>query len=295
MKGLTSRFEEAPPTYSVLTPGDISIMHRRNPDGSLTTNTTGTVYGGQVALVRYTDPIRLSPFSKRKDYKKQKITKRKESNISRTKRNVLRIIMQNWPDRPDNYTNMPVWATFTYPDGNYAKITNRASHIRDIEKFHRLLRRKYGSNLKSIAVMELTKLNNVHWHVLLFNLPKYDSPKTIANIWVDMMYGKGVVCHPSAQEIKRVPYGYRNARTSAKKLAEYLSKYLVKTFEEHDYSHTKLYLPSKGLRQPERLHGEDLYRYLETHVGALFKTYESPVHTLPYVGDIRVQIYEPYT
>jgi hypothetical protein len=165
-----------------------------------------------------------------------------------------------------------------------------------MERYFRILRKRYGEGIGYLAVMELTEKQNVHWHIIIFNMPMYESPRHLADIWVDLNAGQGRKCHPSAQEIKRIHYGYRNARRSAKDIAGYLSKYLVKTFEDCDFANRKMYLPSKGLLQPVHVATpEALFQLIESVAYRYFITYTSPEYEVPYAGTMYVQILEPCT
>jgi hypothetical protein len=52
------------------------------------------------------------------------------------------------------------------------------------------------------------------------------------------------------QQLDRVPWGRKSAKVQAVKMARYLSKYIAKAFEDNNLPNDKLYLPSKGLKQP---------------------------------------------
>jgi hypothetical protein len=279
------------------TPQDILVSGVDNPNGSRSMSTTATVYGGQIHLTHYRTPLTISPFHKRKTYQKAKISTRRENNINRARRNVYRLVMQNFKMQPIRFYQNPLWCAFTYPDSDYAKIQNRKSHIKDFQEFFRELRLKYGEDIKYLAVMELTQKKNVHFHVMIFNMPKYQSPVDVAQIWIDLNARQGRVCSHGAQHVKRIPWGYKNARKSAEDIAGYLSKYLAKTFQEFDYGHMKMYLPSKGLEQPVSITTlPELLRLLEDAVvNNYFITYTSGDYEVPYIGTVAIQILEPTT
>jgi len=280
-----------------LTPYDINFLSHTDQWGNRHTTATATVYGNQIHLTRYNQKLRLNAFHTRTNYTKAKVTKRRANNINRAKRQVYRLTMQNFKQRPIRAYQNPMWCTLTYPDSQYAKIINRKSHIKDLNEYFRILRRKYGEGIRYLAVMELTKKQNVHFHFLIFNLPKYETKKELAQIWIDINAREGRECSHGAQHIERVPWGYKNARTKATDLAGYLSKYLTKTLEVLDMGHTKLYLPSKNLEQPLSVtNPEELREVLIDAVEkGYFITYTSKEYDVPYVGTIRIQVLEPET
>lgn len=286
-----------PSRATAFTPADIGTVYKTDNWGNRYTNTTATTYGNQIHLTRYYTPLKLNVFRTRTNYTKSIVSKRRANNINRAKRQVYRLVMCNFKQQPIRAYQNPVWCTFTYPDSQYAKITNRKSHIKDLNEYFRQLRQRYGSGIRYLAVMELTQKQNVHWHVLVFNLPKFESSKELAQIWIDINDGQGRKCSHGAQEIERIPWGYKNARKSAEDLAGYLSKYLTKTFDSLEFSHHKLYLPSKDLEQPVHYtNPEELDQILiEACRKFYFCTYTSQEYEVPYVGTIRIQVLEPET
>lgn len=281
----------------LFTPEMIQVQRKTRPDGTYDINTSVIVAGDYIRINRFKNFRHVSPFTKRKDYTKSKNAVRSDKSIKRAKTEIQYYIHSNFPKTLTKYTQRPVWATLTYPDGHYAKFTNRESHIRDMNEFIKILRKRYGNQVMYLAVMELTKKGNVHWHLLIFDMPRYDSPKDVVNIWIQLNDAQGRKCHPSAQDWKRIGVGYKNARQTASDLAGYLSKYLSKAFEDYQMSHTKLYLPSKNLKKPVRA---SLYDHVVTtlekfSVGVHRLTYESPEYEIPKVGSYYFQVLEPDT
>lgn len=285
-------------SYSkAVTPWDLNFYSATDQYGNRHTTCTAVTYGNQIHLTRFNQPIRLNVQHKRSNYAKAKVTTRRANNINRAKRQVYRLVMSNFKQQPIRTYQNPVWATFTYPDSAYAKITNRESHLKDFTEYFRRLRRRYGKDIRYLAVMELTQKGNVHFHVIIFNLPKFESSRELAQIWLDLNAGQGRICSHGGQDIKRLPWGYKKARRTAEDIAGYLSKYLAKTFQDLDYSNVKLYLPSQNLEQPIRHTNPDEVR--EVLIKALekgyFITYTSKEYELPFIGTIRMQTLEPET
>lgn len=282
--------------YPLFTPDRIQVQRRTRPDGTYDINTSVIVAGDYVRINRFLDSRHVTPFTKRKDYTKATTTIRTDKSIKRAKTAVQYYIHANFPRHLQKYYQRPVWATLTYPDSHYAKFNNRLSHIKDMRLFIKLLRKRYKSpHIKYLAVMELTQKGNVHWHLLIFDMPRYDSPKDVCQIWIDLNAAQGRRCVHRAQEWKRVDVGYKNARQTASDLAGYLSKYLAKAFQDYDMSHTKLYLPSGNLTQPVRASLYDsVVTILEKYaVGVHRITYTSPEYDIPKVGRYLFQVLEP--
>lgn len=282
----------------LFTPDHIQVQRNIRPDGTYDLNTSVIVAGEYIRINRFMDSRHVTPFRKRKDYTKQRNAIRTDKSIRRSKAAVGLYVHTNFPMRLTKYYQRPVWATLTYPDGTYAKFTNRLSHIKDMQLFIKLLRKRYKNpDIKYLAVMELTQKHNVHWHLLIFDMPRYDSPKDVCQIWIDLNDAQGRKCVHRAQEWKRVDVGYKNARQTATDLAGYLSKYLAKAFEDYDMSHTKLFLPSGNLTKPIRASLYDhVVSTLEKYAGGVHRiTYESPEYDIPYIGKFCYQIVEPDT
>jgi hypothetical protein len=284
-------------TSRLFQPQDIQAYGYTDQYHNRHTNTTATTFGGQIHLTRYSKPLRINAHPKRASFKKATITTRRANNINRAKRQVYRLVMANYKRQPIRYYQNPVWATLTYPASFYANVYNRNSHIKDLEAYFRQLRKKYGAGIRYLAVMELTKQQNVHWHVLVFNMPKYESIKDLAQIWIDYNAGQGRECSHGGQELERLPWGYKNARNTSKDIAGYLSKYLAKTFDALDFSNKKMYLPSKGLEQPVTISNiEEIQKVLVQAVeDNYFMTFQSQEYDVPHVGTVYIQVLEPQT
>jgi hypothetical protein len=246
-----------------------------------------TTYGTELCVTRFVDLVHINPHSRKTgtttDVKKPLIIKRRDDNIRRARIRIKRLVIQNFPHEPGAYQN-PHFITLTYPDGAYAKIQNRDNHIKDLQGFMRELRHQVKTNrtvfphspageIKSLATLELTKKGNVHIHAVIFNLPFYRHKHDILNLWLKQSPSSSI----NNQQIDRVPWGRRSAKKEATKMARYLSKYLAKAFEENSMPNDKLYLPSKGLLQPET------YR-VPSEVSALFESAFMRVYRKSYIS-----------
>lgn len=237
---------------------DIHVRSHKRVDGTYDTDTFATQYGTELCITRFREPVHVNPFHKIKktDNPPAKIPVKRDDNIRRAKRNMKRLMIHNFPHDPAPYSN-PHFITLTYPDTAYAKIKNRDNHIADFQQFIRLLRHQVKTNrdvftrgspedITYIATLELTKKGNVHIHAVIFNLPFYRHKHDVLNLWLQVSPSSTI----NNQQLDRVPWGRKSAKVQAVKMARYLSKYIAKAFEDNNLPNDKLYLPSKGLKQP---------------------------------------------
>lgn len=248
-------------TKPLVTTDDIRVNSRKLPYGDYQTDTFITHYGTELCITRFASPVKVYAHPlKRKMISypfAEPNPERRKDNIKRAKTRMKRLVIQNFPHTPSRYSN-PHFLTLTYPDTDYAKIKNRDKHIEDFQQFIRKLREQIRTDravfpavpsgeLGYIATLELTKKKNVHIHAVLFNVPYYRHLHDILNLWIQISPGSMI----NNQELTRVPWGRRSAKTHAEKMARYLSKYISKAFEENNLPDDKLYLPSKNLKQPD--------------------------------------------
>jgi hypothetical protein len=295
---MTDLLNKEATTHSVpVTPDMIAIDYHRRPDGRYTTNTLVTRSGPELFILRTDSRVLISKHSSRTTRTPLNVTypfgkSRRKDNIKRARTRVRRLILTNWPTAPSHSFQNPCFVTLTYPDTPYAKIENRQKHIQDVQQFHRKLRARFRTpHLRYLAVPELTKKKNVHWHILVFGLPKFSHPYSVLDLWLQVVPDATI----NNQDIKRVPWGDRNAKQQARNMAGYLSKYLAKTFEDNNLTSDKMYLPSKGLEQPETFtNPKDVALVLEQAIGKLYKqTKVSGTFFLPFFGvDAHYEIWE---
>lgn len=292
--------KEAEINSTLVTPEMISVKSKRRLDGSYETNTLVTKSGPEIFVLRTEKLVRTQksmfasttpidskpkisyPFGRAKLLVTYPFGKsRRDDNVRRARTRVKRLVLSNWPLTPSHAFQNPCFVTLTYPDSPYAKIQNRLRHIEDIQQFFRKLRSRFDTpDLRYIAVMELTKKQNVHWHIIVFGLPKYSHPYSVLDLWLQVVPEATI----NNQDIKRVPWGSGNAKAQAKKLSGYLTKYITKAFEENFFSFNKLYLPSKGLTQPiKKIKPSDVSAVLEQAVSdCYYKTHQSDTFYLPW-------------
>lgn len=290
--------KEATSKPVIFTPEHINIRSKRRLDGGYETNTLVTKSGPEIFILRTDKLVRCqkSLFASTTPLdSKPKISypfgkllvsypfgkTRREDNVRRARTSVKRLVLSNWPLAPSHAFQNPCFVTLTYPDSPYAKITNRLKHIDDIQQFFRKLRSSFDTpNLRYIAVMELTKKQNVHWHLIVFGLPKYSHPYSVLDLWLQVVPEATI----NNQDIKRIPWGSGNAKAQAKKLSGYLTKYITKAFQDNNLAFNKLYLPSKGLTQPiKKIKPDQVALVLEQAVyDAYYLQHTSDKFYLPY-------------
>jgi hypothetical protein len=149
----------------------------------------------------------------------------------------------NYPLIPKRYL-APVSITLTYKDKQGHTLEYRDQALKDYAQFMRLLRRKYGKELKTETVIELQKRGVIHFHLMVFNMP-YNLMQDVIAMWPH--------CEPQGIHIRRQKYGKRGARQYAEKYSSYITtgNYYSKELGEYCEKGEKSHLPSKGLLHPE--------------------------------------------
>ena len=294
--------EEATPK-PLITTDDITVRSRNLPYDTYETDTFVTHYGTELCITRFDTPVRVysHPLKKTRLNVSYPFATRRKDNIKRAKTKMKRLVIQNFPDRQQAYSN-PHFLTLTYKDTDYAKITNRDKHIDDFQVFMRKLRSMAKENravfpacpsgeIAYIATLELTKKGNVHIHAVLFNLPYYRSKLDILNLWTQIVPTSTI----NNQQLDRVPWGRKSAKRNAEKMARYLSKYLAKAFEDNNMPDDKLYLPSKNLKQPVlyKVPAEVSALFEEIFVRCYRKTFVSKPFVIAHLGvEAHTEIWE---
>ena len=152
-------------------------------------------------------------------------------NLKRSQKRLRRLINSNL----GQYQELDKFLTLTYPG-----LKNREKACRAFKTFAQTLRRKYGSQIQYIAVMEIQDgerlddpslaTKDIHFHVLLFDCP-YIPQKIIQ----DMLWKHGIV------DIRKIEeYG---------DIAGYLANYLSKD-KTLAVKGKRSYFPSRGLMKP---------------------------------------------
>jgi len=126
----------------------------------------------------------------------------------------------------------PLLVTITYADN----FTDLKQAYRHFSAFIQSLRYRFGKDFKYISVPEFQKRGAVHFHALIWGLPKElflleRETRTLAKIW-----GKGFV--------------YLKETDGDEKLAFYLSKYMAKAFVDPRLKNQKCYVASRNMKRP---------------------------------------------
>ena len=180
----------------------------------------------------------------------RKIESRQRS-MQRASSTLRRLVNSNaWKwNRPDNKAYLPVFATFTFKeDVRDIKTANKIfSHF--IKRLNYDVVDDKQARLKYVTVIEFQDFSRdgvVHYHTIFFNLPLV-LKDTLAEIW-----GQGFV---GIRKIDRID----NA-------GAYVSKYMVKHFEDDRLDGQKRYFSSRGLLKPIIVRDQSTAREILTHI-----------------------------
>ncbi|MCX6719279.1 MAG: hypothetical protein NTZ38_02810 [Candidatus Taylorbacteria bacterium] len=166
--------------------------------------------------------------------KQKKIESRKRS-MQRSNSKLRRLVNANaWKwTKPDGTPYPPVFATFTFKENiKDIKVANRIfSHF--VKRLNYELGHTKKSFLKYITVIEFQDFSRdgvVHYHSIFFNL-EFIRKDILADIW-----GQGFVHIRAIDQVNNA--------------GAYVSKYLVKHFEDDRLDGQKRYFSSRGLLKP---------------------------------------------
>jgi len=218
---------------------------------STSTNKIIRVAGQTVYIQNYEKAVTIFNVKLRTPKIRKPVPVRRDDSIKRSTRKIKDLALENYPLNPKSW-GMPCFLTTTYADAQRGHPSNRNQQIADNNAFIRKLRARYGNGIKFLGVFEIqdgkrlqdktkTPRNAVHTHWLVFDMPR--------NEWQDLktMWGLGTV------HINRMKFHYGDARTSAGRVSNYITKYafyMTKYFPEVKNSGKKIYFVSKGLQQP---------------------------------------------
>lgn len=190
-------------------------------------------YGDNLEIYEYQEAPRLhrrgarDP-NKEKPTEDEKYEKRKD-NAFQAQRNFRRLVAANL-----NKENIPILVSLTYAEN----MQDIKIGYKDFKLFILALKYKFGKGFKYIAVPEFQKRGAVHFHILIWGLPKYlnhqyeKENRVLAPIW-----GHGFV------DIKDTD--------GDQKIAGYLAKYMAKAFVDRNLKNQKAYASSRNVERPD--------------------------------------------
>lgn len=155
----------------------------------------------------------------------------KEKNARRSRLMLRRIISAN-------FNTKAKFVTLTFKDGSVSDVTDIRECNKAFDKFMKRMRKRYG-NFKYVKVIEFQDTNDrgaVHYH-LMADLP-YIKHEKIADIW-----GNGFI---GVNRIDKVD-----------NLGAYMTKYMMKNFDDPRLRGEKAYSASKGLIRPHVAYQND--------------------------------------
>jgi hypothetical protein len=254
-------------------------FEKKNQTQNYYSNDRLVISGSMFEFYEFSDPIMYGRRFKRKNrednddisYNSPKAMTEEEKIISsarRAKRNISRLIRTNafnWLDS-DNNPYMPITLTLTFADevkdietanGLFSDFIQRLNYsVNLIERGYSKKEAKKNL-LKYSAVIEFQDKNRsgvIHYHMIFYNLPKmtkiYDR---LTKIW-----GKGYFWVGTKTKNRKKGFAYINDNKRLKKIVEYFTKYISKSFEDERLKNKKKYFNSRELIKPTELEVEEL-------------------------------------
>lgn len=236
------------------------------------TNLKAIVSGDVVEIFRYEKPLAYDfsiPTSKRvrdddeDEHPREKKEDTRKRSMYRARSLVTRLIYSNvWQWKQDDGEAFPpAFITFTFAE-NLTEI-ERANEIFTlfIKRLNFQLFKSKRSILKYITVTEFQKRGAVHFHCLFFNLPigLIESERTtrrIAEVW-----GHGFIDAKDVTEIN--------------KAIRYLTKYMLKGFDDPRLDGKKRYFTSRKMHQSKVVRLQHLVEKILSALPPEKKVYEN--------------------
>jgi hypothetical protein len=195
------------------------------------------LYGNQAFYSTYANPIYTYSEPRKLSHKRSDGEKR-NTNISRA-RNQLYILAKC---NETHYPTKPIFLTLTFDPKNFSPdfLTKKSNVFPLVQHTFRKLKR-HNYNPKYIGITERHKNGNIHFHLLVFNLPFL-----------------------SIQQWKKYhPHGFIDIQLLDKiqNISAYFVKYMTKDFLSDSELNEKLFFTSRGLQRPSTLYNNDDIRY----------------------------------
>lgn len=210
------------------------------------------VSGSMIEVYFYERCLKIGQQEKKKysnNAEKNKEEKENTFNIRRARSNIRRLIAANFNKKYDKFI------TLTFKE-NMQDITKANREFTNFIK--RIKRRFTEQEIKYLNVIEFQKRGAIHYHTIA-NLPYIES-KMLEKLW-----GNGFV--------------KINAIENVNDVGAYISKYLTKeTYEREELKNKKKYFPSRNLKRPITLIGdeaESMLRKIKNHKIRYKNTYNS--------------------
>jgi len=174
------------------------------------------------------------------------VNDRRLDNSIRSKNLVKNLVLSNC----QYYKQMPLFITFTFADNIDDPKDANPEWTKFIKRFNTFLISLRYQKCKYLTVIEFQKRGAVHYHCLFFNIPFIPNLKIkMAEIWA-----LGFITIKSLKDINDDNH-----------LANYISKYMTKSFSDKKFFSQKNYFTSRGLNKPLRFRNEkDILSILQT-------------------------------
>ncbi len=245
------------------------------------------ISGKRIEVQRYRNPIvRIhNKTSKKSKTVKEKLDKpktaRRKDNITRARKKMTRTIHSNMPIKNKKRT-APRWVTLTYSDAlnnPHADPKNSDLYMTDFKHFIRRLSKTFNQKIEYTAVTELTKNKRIHFHLVIYALPRNEF-KDIEEAW-----GQGTI------DIKSIKPSHKGST----KIVKYCAKYMGKEFGD-DRQYQNLYFSSVGLHQAREVTDSEevAHRLQQAYELGYFKTFNNQEYDMPFhYNSVTYEIWEP--
>lgn len=138
-----------------------------------------------------------------------------------------------WLDTKEMSYYLTYFVTLTFAE-NLTDLTNAHSHFM---RFIKRLGYKFSFQPAYVCVPEFQQRGAVHYHVLFFNLPRYDYPRYMADIWTH-----GYVILKPVETFENVAW--------------YMAKYMSKNNADKRFEGRKRYFASRNVFRPRVSYSE---------------------------------------
>lgn len=218
------------------------------------------LYGDEAILTQYEPQI--YSWSNNHERTKRKIGEKKQSNINYAKKQLYQLAKSN----VNAYQHKTIFLTLTFDLNKVSNIQEKQNAMPYLQHmFRKLKRHKY--NPKYLGITEFQKNGNIHFHLLVFNLP-FLSIEQWQQYW---------------------SHGYIDIKLlkTVKNVSAYFTKYMQKDFINENQLNQKLFFTSRNLIRPKILYKNNEIDYIVNDVSN--KQLYSEMKT---VGNVSIKKYK---
>ena len=191
-------------------------------------------YGNYIDYFQYSETITTYKDNSDRDYLKNSTGIKRKDSLSRAKQNIYRLNLANVDNKFYKYKT--VFVTFTLKKPFRTSSIKKASLY--LKSFRQKIKYNLGIKVQYLMVPEFQKDGTIHYHGLIYNLPKLDIP-TWKNFW---KFG--------SVDIQLVNQKKDKGGNSVENVSSYISKYISKDLSDKRLYGEKLFYTTRGLLRP---------------------------------------------